>query len=68
MRGGGAAGALTPPGHRVFIHLVLTDEYPLALAQEITEAVATTGATEASRRSEFDQAMRFSSTLKPGGH
>ena len=32
--------ALTPPGHQVFIHLTLTDEYPLAQAQVIIEAIA----------------------------
>ena len=40
---GGAAtrlAALTPPGHRVFIHVTLTDEYPLAQAQVIIEAIA----------------------------
>src|SRR5262249_7168154 len=39
---GGAAGlaAITPPGHAVVIHLTLTDEYPLAQAQVIIEAVA----------------------------
>ena len=39
--------ALTPPGHRVVIHVTLTDEYPLAQAQVIIEAVATTDAVEA---------------------
>jgi holo-[acyl-carrier protein] synthase len=40
---GGAAArlaAMTPPGHAVVIHLTLTDEYPLAQAQVIIEAVA----------------------------
>ena len=42
LTGGAAARltALTPPGHRVFIHVTLTDEYPLAQAQVIIEAVA----------------------------
>ena len=42
LTGGAAArlAALTPPGHRVFIHVTLTDEYPLAQAQVIIEAVA----------------------------
>jgi holo-[acyl-carrier protein] synthase len=31
---------MTPPGHAVVIHLTLTDEYPLAQAQVIIEAVA----------------------------
>jgi holo-[acyl-carrier protein] synthase len=46
VSGGAAArlAALTPPGHRVFIHVTLTDEYPLAQAQVIIEAIATTGA------------------------
>jgi holo-[acyl-carrier protein] synthase len=45
----GAAGrlaALTPPGHRVSIHVTLTDEYPLAQAQVIIEALATAGAMD----------------------
>ncbi len=43
LTGGAAArlAALTPKGHEVFIHLTLTDEYPLAQAQVIIEAVAT---------------------------
>jgi len=42
LTGGAAArlAALTPKGHEVFIHLTLTDEYPLAQAQVIIEAVA----------------------------
>lgn len=43
---GGAAvrlAALTPPGHEAFIHLTLTDEYPLAQAQVIIEAIAAGG-------------------------
>ncbi len=32
--------SLTPPGMRAAIHLTLTDEYPLAQAQVIIEAVA----------------------------
>ncbi|SFK62605.1 holo-ACP synthase [Methylocapsa palsarum] len=39
---GGAAkrlAALTPLGHRAIIHLTLTDEYPLAQAQVIIEAL-----------------------------
>jgi holo-[acyl-carrier protein] synthase len=46
---GGAAvrlEALTPPGHRVFIHLTLTDEYPLAQAQVIIEAVEIAASAE----------------------
>ena len=38
---GGAAEHLktvTPPGHEAFIHLTLTDEYPLAQAQVMIEA------------------------------
>ncbi|HET6374575.1 MAG TPA: holo-ACP synthase [Methylocella sp.] len=48
LTGGAAArlAALTPPGHQVFIHLTLTDEYPLAQAQVIIEAVALAGAAE----------------------
>ena len=43
LTGGAAARleALTPPGHLVLIHLTLTDEYPLAQAQVIIEAVET---------------------------
>ncbi|MCC3246852.1 holo-ACP synthase [Methylocystis sp. WRRC1] len=40
---GGAAARLeemTPPGMRAVIHLTLTDEYPLAQAQVLIEAVA----------------------------
>jgi holo-[acyl-carrier protein] synthase len=40
---GGAAERLaqmTPPGMRAVIHLTLTDEYPLAQAQVLIEAVA----------------------------
>ncbi len=49
LTGGAAArlAALTPPGHQVFIHLTLTDEYPLAQAQVIIEAIAIAGAAEA---------------------
>ncbi|HET6377796.1 MAG TPA: hypothetical protein VFG05_05745, partial [Methylocella sp.] len=49
LTGGAAArlAALTPPGHQVFIHLTLTDEYPLAQAQVIIEAVAVRGAENA---------------------
>jgi holo-[acyl-carrier protein] synthase len=39
---GGAAARLAariPPGHKPVIHLTLTDEYPLAQAQVIIEAV-----------------------------
>ncbi|MGA3303488.1 MAG: holo-ACP synthase [Methylovirgula sp.] len=42
---GGAASrlkALTPQGHQAVIHLTLTDEYPLAQAHVILEAVALT--------------------------
>ncbi len=42
---GGAASrlkALTPQGHQAVIHLTLTDEYPLAEAHVIIEAVALT--------------------------
>ncbi|HUZ90372.1 MAG TPA: holo-ACP synthase, partial [Methylocella sp.] len=48
LTGGAAARleALTPPGHRVFIHLTLTDEYPLAQAQVIIEAVAIAASAE----------------------
>lgn len=40
---GGAAARLksmTPQGHKAVIHLTLTDEYPLAQAQVIIEAVS----------------------------
>jgi len=49
LTGGAAArlAALTPPGHLVFIHLTLTDEYPLAQAQVIIEAVAMAAGAEA---------------------
>jgi len=52
LTGGAAARlvALTPPGHRVFIHVTLTDEYPLAQAQVIIEAVATASAVEGTQR------------------
>jgi holo-[acyl-carrier protein] synthase len=43
---GGAAVRLTallPPGHTPVIHLTLTDEYPLAQAQVIIEAVKNSG-------------------------
>ncbi len=41
LTGGAAARltALTPKGHRAEIHLTLTDEYPLAQAQVLIEAV-----------------------------
>jgi len=41
LTGGAAARLLelTPPGHRALVHLTLTDEYPLAQAQVIIEAV-----------------------------
>jgi holo-[acyl-carrier protein] synthase len=46
LTGGAAArlAALTPPGHKALIHLTLTDEYPLAQAQVIIEAIAMAGA------------------------
>jgi holo-[acyl-carrier protein] synthase len=49
LAGGAAARlvALTPPGHKALIHLTLTDEYPLAQAQVIIEAVAIAAAAEA---------------------
>jgi holo-[acyl-carrier protein] synthase len=52
VSGGAAArlAALAPPGHRVFIHVTLTDEYPLAQAQVIIEAIATAGAVQATPR------------------
>ena len=43
MLTGGAAlrlAKITPEGHRSMIHLTLTDEYPIAFAQVIIEAVA----------------------------
>jgi holo-[acyl-carrier protein] synthase len=42
LTGGAAArlAALTPKGHEALIHLTLSDEYPLAQAQVIIEAVA----------------------------
>ena len=48
LTGGAAARleALTPPGHQVFIHLTLTDEYPLAQAQVIIEVVAIAACAE----------------------
>jgi len=51
LTGGAAArlAALTPPGHQVFIHLTLTDEYPLAQAQVIIEAIAIASAGEAAQ-------------------
>jgi holo-[acyl-carrier protein] synthase len=51
LTGGAAArlAALTPPGHKAFIHLTLTDEYPLAQAQVIIEALAA-GGTELQAR------------------
>jgi len=41
LTGGAAArlAALLPPGHRAEIHLTITDEFPLASAQVIIEAV-----------------------------
>jgi hypothetical protein len=45
-------GAVTPPGHRVFIRVTLTDEYPLIQAQVIIEAVETAGAGEVTPRLE----------------
>ena len=36
-----------------FIHLTLTDEYPLAQAQVIIEAIATAGAREATQVGEM---------------
>src|SRR3984893_10634225 len=52
LTGGAAARlvALTPPGHRVLIHVTLTDEYPLDPAQVIIEAVAVVEAVEAASR------------------
>jgi holo-[acyl-carrier protein] synthase len=53
LTGGAAAwlAALTPKGHEVFIHLTLSDEYPLAQAQVIIEAVAMAGTVEAAQMS-----------------
>ena len=41
LTGGAAArlAALLPPGHRALIHLTITDEFPLAQAHVIIEAV-----------------------------
>lgn len=41
LTGGAAArlAALTPPGHRAAIHLSITDDYPLAQAFVVIEAV-----------------------------
>ena len=52
LTGGAAArlAALTPEGHEVFIHLTLTDEYPLAQAQVIIEAVQSPAAAAAAAR------------------
>jgi holo-[acyl-carrier protein] synthase len=49
LTGGAAArlAALTPPDHQAFIHVTLTDEYPLAQAQVIIEAIAIVGVVEA---------------------
>ena len=49
LTGGAAArlAALTPRGHKAFVHLTLTDEYPLAQAQVIIEAIAMAAAAEA---------------------
>ena len=41
--------ALTPKGHQIFIHLTLTDEYPLAQAQVIIEAIAIVVTVEAAQ-------------------
>ena len=51
LTGGAAArlAALTPPDHQVFIHLTLTDEYPLAQAQVIIEAIAIAGSVKAAQ-------------------
>ena len=40
LTGGAAArlAALMPPGHEPYVHLTLTDEYPLAQAQVMIEA------------------------------
>ena len=42
LTGGAAArlAAITPVGHVAVIHLTITDEYPLAMAQVMIEAVA----------------------------
>lgn len=42
LTGGAAArlAELTPEGHRALVHVTLTDEYPLAQAQVIIEAIA----------------------------
>ncbi|MGO8737375.1 holo-ACP synthase [Rhodoblastus sp.] len=42
LKGAAAArlASLTPPGHEARVHLTLTDEYPLAQAQVIIEAIA----------------------------
>jgi holo-[acyl-carrier protein] synthase len=55
LTGGAAArlAALTPPGHRVVIHVTLTDEYPLAQAQVIIEAIANAGAMDAAQISDM---------------
>jgi len=41
LTGGAAArlAELTPQGHRALVHVTLTDEYPLAQAQVIIEAI-----------------------------
>jgi holo-[acyl-carrier protein] synthase len=52
LTGGAAArlAALTPKGHQIRFHLTLTDEYPLAQAQVIIEAIAIMGALDAARK------------------
>jgi holo-[acyl-carrier protein] synthase len=49
LTGGAAARLLelTPQGHEAVIHVTLTDEYPLAQAQVIIEAVLVLETTEA---------------------
>ncbi|WP_173931260.1 holo-ACP synthase [Chelativorans sp. Marseille-P2723] len=45
MTGGAAARlqAMTPPGHKALVHLTITDDYPLAQAFVIIEAVPDDG-------------------------
>jgi holo-[acyl-carrier protein] synthase len=52
LTGGAAARllSLTPQGHHALVHLTLTDEYPLAQAQVIIEAVAIGDARDAVAR------------------
>jgi holo-[acyl-carrier protein] synthase len=65
LAGGAAArlARLTPPGYRAIVHLTLTDEYPLAQAQVLIEAVEISQLTMETPSLEAKEATDFEAGL-----